>query len=56
MLNCCPSVGGIQSFARLPDTTQSAMIYDMSLLEAKGKYVVEINFENGRLSSFRRKQ
>lgn len=38
------------------DTTQSAMIYDMSLPEAKDKYVVEINFENGRLSNFRKRQ
>jgi hypothetical protein len=38
------------------DTTQSTMVYDMSLPEAKAKYVVEINFENGRLSGFRRKQ
>lgn len=38
------------------DTTQSVMVYDLSLPEEKGKYLLEIHFDNGRLSSFQRKE
>ena len=44
-----------QIFAR-GDTTQSVIVYDLSLPEKKGEYMLEITFENGRLTSFRRKQ
>jgi len=38
------------------DTTQSVMVYDLSLPAAKEKYILEITFEQHQLSSFRRKQ
>jgi hypothetical protein len=38
------------------DTTQSVMVYDLSLSEEKGTFMLEIKFDNGRLSSFQRKQ
>ena len=37
------------------DTTQSIMEYDLSIPEAKGKYILELNFEDGRLTNFERK-
>jgi hypothetical protein len=38
------------------DTTQSALIYDFSLPEAEEKYVLELNFDKGKLNDFKRQQ
>ena len=38
------------------DTTQSILIYDMSLPEAKEKYILEITFDNDGLKDFKRQR
>lgn len=38
------------------DTTKSVMTYDLSPEEASGKYVIEIKFENGKLTGYERKK
>ena len=38
------------------DTTQSTLIYDFSLPEAEEKYVLELNFDKGKLNDFKRQQ
>lgn len=38
------------------DTTQSTLIYDMSLPKAKEKYILEIKFDEGGLRDFRRQR
>lgn len=37
------------------DTTQSTLIYDMSLPKAKEKYILEVTFDEGGLKDFRRR-
>jgi hypothetical protein len=38
------------------DTTQSTLIYDMSLPEAKEKYILEITFDTDGLKDFKRQR
>jgi hypothetical protein len=38
------------------DTTQSTIVYDMSLVEAKEKYILEITFDTDGLKNFKRQR
>lgn len=38
------------------DTTQSTLIYDLSLPEAKERYILEVTFDEGGLKDFRRRR
>jgi len=50
------SKGDVTELLGESDTTQSVMTYDLSLPEAREKYLLEIKFNNGALTSFERKR